>query len=174
MRHKNLRLITLLLLGLGFMVLQAQTTGTFTDSRDGKEYKTVKIGRKVWMAENLAYNHSSYNNDSINVPVLGYKYNWETACDVCPEGWHLPSMNEYKALYYRFAIGIDESLQKRNAYFNLIAGGSSGFSALTNAYWSSTKKGKTEAYILSFNQYQKCYLYLCNRMDFLSVRCVKD
>jgi len=77
------------------------------DSRDGKNYKIVKIGTQTWMAENLNYNEDGskcYSNSESNCQKYGRLYNWATATKACPNGWRLPSNAEWDALY-RFADG---------------------------------------------------------------------
>jgi len=82
---------------------KTQNTGYFTDERDGKKYKWVKIGDQVWMAENLAFkpkkgNYWAYNNDQNNVDLYGYLYSWKTANEIAPIGWHLPDDEEWSIL----------------------------------------------------------------------------
>jgi len=103
---------------------------TYSDKRDGKTYKIVKIGKQVWMAENLAYKASSgcwaYDNDTNNVSKYGYLYNFETAQNVCPEGYHLPTKAEFETLLKNYGGSKDS---KAN-YTALMPDGASGFSAL--------------------------------------------
>jgi len=72
------------------------------DSRDGKTYKTVVIGGKRWMAENLNYKTSDdsrcYNNDNSYCNKYGRLYGWAGAWKACPMGWHLPTRAEWNDL----------------------------------------------------------------------------
>ena len=104
--------IILLLLGilLGCIYLKNSNVGTMTDSRDGKKYKTVQIGKQIWMAENLAY-ETPYSWDIVSEKTgrhYGRAYPWQVALKACPEGWHLPSEKEFLNLL-EFLGGRDNS-----------------------------------------------------------------
>jgi len=154
--------------------------GTFTDPRDGKVYKTVKIGEQVWLAENLNYETEGslcYNNDPANGEKYGRLYTLEQAKKACPLGWHLPDNKEWQTLI-NFAGGNDvagKKLKAENGFFALPGGfgnldGSFG-TVGDNGYWWSVDGDNNNPGISNDNdgigKYpEKRFLY--------SVRCIKD
>lgn len=104
--------------------------GEFTDIRDGKVYKSIKIGDQTWMAQNLAYEIPGkevqdddewervgslgekdawcYNeNDKVTYGKYGVLYQRNAALVACPGGWHLSTAEDWSEL---------ETYLKNNGY----------------------------------------------------------
>jgi uncharacterized protein (TIGR02145 family) len=162
---------------------------TFKDPRDGKVYKTVKIGNQVWMAENLNYDAGSgswcCDDNSSNCSQYGRLYNWETAKGVAPQGWHLPSKAEYETLLNNLE-GSGTS-----AYTNIIPGGASGFKALFGgwrgsggrfygvgknvSFWSSSEDEDSSSWgLYVYSGGQKANVVSNSKSNAFSVRLVKE
>jgi len=111
MMKKQIILVLALALTLG---CEEKSNGTFTDSRDSKVYKLVKIGNQVWMAENLNYeaeDSKCYDNKPENCKKYGRLYKWDTATKACSKGWHLPNDKEWQILV-DFAGGLEVAGKK--------------------------------------------------------------
>jgi uncharacterized protein (TIGR02145 family) len=130
------------------LITYSQEYGTVTDPRDGKVYKTVKIGNQWIMAENLAFrpekgeywadtvffNKALFEGtdasfgyvvlDSAFIKKHGYLYDLETAIIASIPGWHVPTNVEWKAL----CKNIGGNAKK--LYTAIIDGGNTGFNAV--------------------------------------------
>jgi len=76
--------------------------GTFVDERDKKTYKYITIGKLIWMAENLNFKTEDswcYDDKNVSCKKYGRLYTYDAAMKACPDGWHLPSMKEWKYLF---------------------------------------------------------------------------
>lgn len=93
-------------------ILPIGEPGTFTDIRDGRTYRTVMLGTQTWFAENLRYDLKDtsscfyYKADTL-YQAYGFLYTWDAARIACPEGWQLPSDDDWKAL--EIFLGMEPS-----------------------------------------------------------------
>ena len=135
----------------------------------GQVYHTVKIGAQCWLRENLNWetgNSWCAEDDPANCEIYGRLYDWETMMNgdlssnsvpsgvqgICPDGWHIPSDNEWKILEgsvdSQFPVGdsvwdlfdnrgydVGTKLKSTTGWpENAIATNESGFSVLPGGY----------------------------------------
>lgn len=170
---------------------------TMTDSRDGQIYKTVKIGDQIWMAENLNFEVDSsycYNDSAKYCTKYGRLYSWAAANRACPDGWHLPTIDEFETLFATVGKqSIAGKKLKSASGWNNDGNGTDdfGFTALPTGirygkdkyynyeghhanFWSSIKNGSDSAdYVNMFYGYDSVHVFVHDKNDGMSVRCLK-
>lgn len=201
----------------------ANTCITFADSRDGIPYTTVQIGHQCWMKENLkwlpevspsengsqitpyfyVYGYEGYSvSEAIyteNYQTYGVLYNWPAAINACPDGWHLPSYDEWMVLAdYLGGSSMAGGKMKTTGTIhwnspNTGATNSSGFSGLPGGnrapddwfayfgeigdmggWWSSTLDINTATPLLLLAGFPSLNSTTVTIDHGFSVRCVKD
>ena len=185
----------------------------------GMNYRTVQIGDQCWMTDNLNIGQrmdGSQNQIPANgfiekycqednesyCDVYGGLYQWNEAMGgeykegvrgICPEGWHIPSDDEWTLLFER--IGGKEiagRVLKSNQgwylggngsdslHFTALPGGNRDYDGIfynlskTAVFWSSTSFEGVYAYSNKLGyQHDNTYRNYYNKKSGFSVRCIK-
>lgn len=168
----------------------------FTDPRDGKTYKTIRLSGKTWLAENLNFECKKsswisrkccwfYEDNLIYGGKYGRLYNWQSAKRIAPPGWRLPDKSEYELLLKH--SGNDET----EAYHDIVINGRSGFDALAGGYrrskpyyygcessayfWTASEYDKNRAWSLQIiGTSKKVFLDIEEKRTGMSIRLIKD
>lgn len=158
---------------------------SFTDPRDGREYRTVGIWDQVWMGENLNYTDSvatpdlegkrwCYDDEQEQCDTYGSMYSCEISKSVCPAGWHLPTESDWQDLLNfmtRMGVDLDKGLRAKSGWYNYTGHSDNGtdvfgFTALpggimyeANSYGNATREAWFwYAQDCSLNEYEALYL----------------
>lgn len=196
MRRRDQLVTTLMAILFTSIPVFTQSTDYMKDPRDGKIYQVVELAGQWWMAENLAYDTAAsylYDNRNGNEKVYGRLYEWQVAIKVCPEGWHLPSAEEWDRLIDYFGgtsvAGAflnesdnlpEESTKKKPGFNALPAGYRDPFGNYGNLeqfayFWTSTEGDSLAAVrrLIAADGKSIGGAY-GNKTSGYSVRCIKD
>ena len=174
-----------------------KAASAFTDPRNGQKYRTIEIGKKTWMAENLNYaadNSICYDNNPSYCAKYGRLYTWNDAVGACPAGWRLPNNDDWYSLV-QIAGGeavAGGKLKSRTGWSENGSGTDDfAFSAMPGGYrtpdgkfnssghygtwWSATEYNTNVAYGWYALYYGEGVVWLDTYKPYLfSVRCLRD
>jgi len=174
-------------------------SGGGTMTHEGQKYKTVTIGSQTWMAENLNGGGYCYSGEQDLCAEYGALYSWEAAMTVCPDGWHLPSFDEWMELV-DYAGGSDvagKKLKSKKGWvgeplnpcsgncngtddygFSALPGGEFGMSSYgMGAYgkwWTSGSFGSQRADAIEIESGNGVSSLFADKSYYFFVRCVKN
>lgn len=188
--------------------------GEFLDERDGQVYKTIQMGERIWMAQNLNFQTNvscyCYKDDEMKCAKYGCLYSWIQAVDykgmfgsngvgcgnskrcspelnepvqgICPSGWHLPSLEEYKILRDS-RVGNEGSMNWSVLYGGRGIQNDYQFEKSYGYFWTASERSSNSAYyIIATKNLEYLRVFPDNSQSFLectknclhSVRCVKN
>ncbi len=124
---------------------------------EGNRYGTVQIGEQCWTSENLKSEkdrngkrilRDCYNDNPQNCEFYGGLYDWKTANLICPEGWVLPTDDDFKEMEVYLGMDEDEAdlqgwRESGGIERKIMVGGKSGFDALMAGHFDSHGEFKT-------------------------------
>jgi len=144
------------------------------DGGGGDNFKTVKIGNQVWMAENYEVNGSSGLYDWVTAMALPSECNNKDCTSqisemhqgMCPSGWHIPNSRDW------YTLGVNCDSEWKN-------GASCGFGGLhSEVWWSSyVDNGSIFGHGFFYDLIKDVWNFKEQSYDkssLLSVRCIKD
>jgi len=118
--------------------------GEFIDKRDGKKYKTIHVGGVEWMTRNLDWDGTGYcyDDDPKNGIKYGRLYKYDQALAAVPEGWRLPTEDEWESFIYLTANNKNgaKSLKAKEPEWDGLD--TLGFNALPAGYRVEYSDGK--------------------------------
>lgn len=190
------KLLLVIIVFSSAIALNAQEKKTFTDSRDGKTYKSVVIKieleggifiEREWMAENLNYETEGsvcYKNYPAYCGKYGRLYNWVDAKTACPEGWHLSTQLEWQELMIGFGgydkagkalkVGGSTGLDILMAGFSNVEGQFSDITKTAHLWDAEIGDKRTAGLISIYADYDEVAHDVISARNMNSCRCVKD
>lgn len=118
---KNTNKTILSVLTLLFAVTYA-LAGAVVD-KDGNKYKTVKIGKQQWMAEDYRYevrqsvcvNYNDNPDDCVRKYAIS-RMKFDEWTHICPVGWRLPTLEDVQKLILFFEPNFVNLSQKQQRH----------------------------------------------------------
>jgi uncharacterized protein (TIGR02145 family) len=191
-------------IALGLALGSVNASLEHLSAQDRKESGTMYSSKRMadgkqWMTRNLDVNavpSYCYEDAELNCRRYGRLNTWESArraCQSLGDGWRLPADDEWRRMAKHYGgVSEDSDDKGKAAYKALLAGGSSGFSALLGGgrsddgqyarleahgfYWTASESDPAGGWFYNFGRGGQAFHRQSGgeKQSAFSVRCVRE